>query len=192
MAALNPFGYFEKTSRAISTWGKLSDGAQRREINGWMRVNPGQSERQARKALSEGRRSGRLFRTGTNATEDQEARTIVYQDRSRRSHEAADKRKQWRDRVNNEHGPVHIKYRRPEESPYSREQYKDAETRAYRNMKSKLGHYEEFNLDKIPGRLAKTSMEWLNWIASASEDSLVNLASVDGSIKQKFSPLFYH
>jgi hypothetical protein len=42
------------------------------------------------------------------------------------------------------------------------------------------------------GRLAKTSMEWLNWIASASEDGLVNLASVDGSIKQKFSPLFYH
>src|SRR6266849_5585896 len=96
MATINPFGFFEKSARTLTPWGKISKTEQRRQINGYQRVNPGTTESQARKALSDGRQRGRIFRTGTSANEEQYARTIVYQDRKEANRVGLENRKRNR------------------------------------------------------------------------------------------------
>ena len=92
MATNNPFYYTVRSARKIRPFGELSSSQQKREISAYRRANPGKSERDARRAITDARRHGRLPQYGINGSNEQIARSIVYQDRSQRSREAFEHR----------------------------------------------------------------------------------------------------
>lgn len=156
-----------------------------RQIARLMRAQPYLSRKAARDKLSRNRREGKRLVIKRNPTPQQ----VKAAEANAKRAETIQRRKIAKQR----NAPFGANYKRDiadRKLNYSQQDYDDAEIRALRNMDATLGHFYKYDRRMVRGRLEKTSMPWLRYIADAAEPDLLDLAAAD--VKVSFSPFWYH